>query len=39
MRTVTRVETADRHVFEWYAPGPDGQETKKSMEIVYTRRK
>jgi len=37
-RTVTRFETADRHVFEWHAPGPDGKPIK-SMEIVYTRRK
>jgi hypothetical protein len=36
VRTVARVETADRHVFEWYAPGPDGKEMK-SMEITYTR--
>jgi len=38
VRTVTRFESPGRHVFEWYAPGPDGKEMK-SMEITYTRQK
>lgn len=38
MRTVTRVESPDRHVFELYEPGPNGKEFK-SMEMVYTRAK
>lgn len=35
-RTVTRVESPDRHVFEMYEKAKGGKEFK-SMEIVYTR--
>jgi hypothetical protein len=35
-RTVTRIESPDRHVFETYERAPNGKEFK-SMEIVYTR--
>ncbi len=37
-RTVTRIESDAKHVFEMYETGPDGKEFK-SMEIVYTRAK
>jgi hypothetical protein len=37
-RTVLRIESQDKHVFEMYGPGPDGKEFKQ-MEIVYTRAK
>lgn len=36
VRTVLRVESDDRHVFEMYGPGPDGKEMK-IMDIVYER--
>ena len=36
MRGVTRILGEDKHVFEMYAPGPDGNEYK-SMVITYTR--
>ena len=36
-QTVT-VESKDKHVFEMWAPGPDGK-SFKMMEIVYTRKK
>jgi hypothetical protein len=37
-RTVTRIESDAKHVFEMYETAPDGKEFK-SMEIVYTRSK
>ena len=37
-RTVTRIESDAKHVFEMYEVAPDGKEFK-SMEIVYTRSK
>lgn len=37
VRMVTRFRDDGSHVFEYYAPGPDGQEMK-SMEMTYTRR-
>ena len=37
-RTVMRIESKDKHVFEMYGPGPDGKEFKQ-MEITYTRAK
>jgi hypothetical protein len=37
-RTVLRIESKDKHVFEMYGPGPDGKEFKQ-MEITYTRAK
>jgi hypothetical protein len=36
VRTVTRVIDNNKHVFEYYAPAPDGAEMKM-MEITYTR--
>lgn len=37
VRTVTRILDDNKHVFEWYSPGPDGKEFK-GMEITYTRK-
>ena len=37
-RTVTRIESPDKHVFEMYGPDPSGKEFK-CMEITYTRAK
>jgi hypothetical protein len=37
-RTVTRIESPDKHVFEWWAKGPDGKEFL-SMLITYDRAK
>jgi len=37
-RSVTRIESDDKHVGEMYGPGPDGKEFKQ-LEIVYTRTK
>jgi hypothetical protein len=36
VRLVTRIVDKNTHVFEWYAPGPDGKEVK-GMELTYTR--
>ncbi|MDH3216483.1 MAG: DUF1579 domain-containing protein [Candidatus Krumholzibacteria bacterium] len=36
VKMVTKLIDENKHVFEWYNPGPDGKEFK-SMEIVYTR--
>lgn len=36
-RTVTRIHNRDKHTFEMYDTGPDGQE-HKVIEIVYTRK-
>ncbi len=35
-RTVSRIESQDKHVFEMYMTQPDGKEIKQ-MEITYTR--
>jgi hypothetical protein len=37
-RTVVKIESRDKHVFEMHGYGPDGKEMK-IMEIVYTRAK
>jgi hypothetical protein len=37
-RTVTRVESNDKHTFEMFETGADGKETR-TLEIVYTRAK
>ena len=37
MRIVNRIESKDRHVTEFYQPGPDGAEYK-AMELDYKRR-
>jgi hypothetical protein len=37
-RSVMRIESKDKHVFEMHSPGPDGKEFR-CMEITYTRAK
>jgi hypothetical protein len=37
-RTITRIESPDKHIFEMYGPDPSGKEFK-CMEITYTRAK
>jgi len=38
VRMTIKAESADKQVFNYFGPGPDGKE-KKMMEIVYTRKK
>ena len=37
-RTVTRIESPDKHIFEWWSKGPDGKEFL-GMHITYERTK